>query len=129
MNRTYCTVATVAVPSLRSTNRNPQNALPYPLLLRNSNPFLFLNLAKNRNKRTIIALRIRVSASSDNINSNDGGTGNWVNRLPIGALSADKVLRLVAGATASPIGQYVAEPFTFLHSVDPRIKLVMVLFF
>lgn len=44
--------------------------------------------------------------------------------LPTGALAADKVLRLIAGATASPICQFVSSPTTFLHSLDPRVKLV-----
>lgn len=47
--------------------------------------------------------------------------------LPTGALSADKVLRLISGATASPIYQFVSSPTTFLHSVDPRVKLVWLL--
>ncbi|PKI47993.1 hypothetical protein CRG98_031657 [Punica granatum] len=36
------------------------------------------------------------------------------------------VFRLIANATASPICQFVPSPGTFLHSVDPRIKLVWV---
>ncbi|EEF45417.1 cobalt ion transporter, putative [Ricinus communis] len=58
---------------------------------------------------------------------NTGETGNWVNRLPTGALAADKIFRLISGATASPIGQFISSPTTFLHSVDPRIKLVWLL--
>uniref|UniRef100_A0A803Q5C3 Uncharacterized protein n=1 Tax=Cannabis sativa TaxID=3483 RepID=A0A803Q5C3_CANSA len=68
-----------------------------------------------------ISFRVRASATDSS------GARNWVNRLPTGALAADKVLRLIAGATSSPIGQYVSSPFTFLHSVDPRIKLVWLL--
>ncbi|KAI6705072.1 hypothetical protein NL676_008034 [Syzygium grande] len=56
-----------------------------------------------------------------------GGVQNWVNRLPRGVVGADKVLRLIANATASPISQFVAGPTTFLHSVDPRIKQVWLL--
>ncbi|XP_071723374.1 protein ABCI12, chloroplastic [Rutidosis leptorrhynchoides] len=57
----------------------------------------------------------------------DGTAGNWVNRLPIRGFAADKVFRLISGATSSPIGQYISKPFTFLHSVDPRVKLVWLL--
>ncbi|XP_028761017.1 protein ABCI12, chloroplastic [Neltuma alba] len=66
-------------------------------------------------------LQIRASAGDN------GGTTNWSKWIPTSALAADKVLRLIAGATASPIGQYIASPTTFLHSIDPRIKLVWVL--
>lgn len=56
----------------------------------------------------------------------DGGkTGNWVNRLPIPGLGAENVFRLISSATGSPIGQFISSPVTFLHSVDPRIKLVI----
>ncbi|CAL0334630.1 unnamed protein product [Lupinus luteus] len=34
----------------------------------------------------------------------------------------DQVFRLIAGATASPIGQFVSSSTTFLHSIDPRVK-------
>ncbi|XP_031397659.1 protein ABCI12, chloroplastic-like [Punica granatum] len=60
------------------------------------------------------------------VGSDGGGTENWVNRLPIISLGPDKVFRLIANATASPICQFVPSPGTFLHSVDPRIKLVWV---
>lgn len=55
----------------------------------------------------------------------DGKTGNWVNRLPIPGLGAENVFRLISSATGSPIGQFISSPVTFLHSVDPRIKLVI----
>ncbi|KAH0934503.1 hypothetical protein HID58_011620 [Brassica napus] len=54
-------------------------------------------------------------------------TGNWVNRLPIPGLGAENVFRLISSATGSPIGQFISSPVTFLHSVDPRIKLVWLL--
>lgn len=47
--------------------------------------------------------------------------------LPTGGLAADKVLRLISSATSSPICQFISSPTTFLHSVDPRIKLVWLL--
>ncbi|XP_059632587.1 protein ABCI12, chloroplastic [Cornus florida] len=57
----------------------------------------------------------------------DGGTGNWDKWLPRNIIAADKVLRLISGATSSPICQYISSPTTFLHSVDPRIKLAWLL--
>ncbi|GMY27564.1 protein ABCI12, chloroplastic isoform X1 [Fagus crenata] len=81
------------------------------------NPKPFLKPAKKLN----ISLRTRASVSDNS------ETGNWVKWLPTGALSADKVLRLISGATASPIYQFVSSPTTFLHSVDPRVKLVWLL--
>ncbi|TYJ19766.1 hypothetical protein E1A91_A09G214700v1 [Gossypium mustelinum] len=59
--------------------------------------------------------------------SNNGEAGNWVRWLPTGGLAADKVLRLISTATSSPICQFISSPTTFLHSVDPRIKLVWLL--
>lgn len=64
------------------------------------------------------SLEVRASKSDDT------GTEKWLKWLPNGALAADKILRLIASATASPISQFVSSPVTFLHSVDPRIKLV-----
>lgn len=64
------------------------------------------------------SLRVRASKSDD------AGTEKWLKWLPNGALAADKILRLIASATASPISQFISSPVTFLHSVDPRIKLV-----
>ncbi|KAI4345543.1 hypothetical protein L6164_012656 [Bauhinia variegata] len=68
-----------------------------------------------------VGFRIRASVDDN------GETANWSKWIPTSALAADKVLRLIAGATASPIGQFVSSPTTFLHSVDPRVKLVWLL--
>ncbi|KAE8646681.1 protein ABCI12, chloroplastic [Cucumis sativus] len=59
--------------------------------------------------------------------SDDTGTEKWLKWIPNGALAADKILRSIAGATASPISQFISSPVTFLHSVDPRIKLIWLL--
>ncbi|KAA8548557.1 hypothetical protein F0562_000176 [Nyssa sinensis] len=59
--------------------------------------------------------------------NSDGGTRNWAKWLPRNIFAADKVLRLISGATSSPIGQFISSPTTFLHSVDPRIKLAWLL--
>ncbi|KAI4304107.1 hypothetical protein MLD38_039663 [Melastoma candidum] len=79
-------------------------------------------------KRTL-AFNIGVSSTSPGESSErvEGEGLNQLNLLPKGILGADKVLRLIANATASPISQFVASPRTFLHSVDPRIKLVWLL--
>lgn len=61
------------------------------------------------------------------IDANNGEPRNWVSWLPKGSLAADKVLRLISSATSSPICQFISSPTTFLHSVDPRIKLVWLL--
>ncbi|XP_066308315.1 LOW QUALITY PROTEIN: protein ABCI12, chloroplastic-like [Miscanthus floridulus] len=54
----------------------------------------------------------------------------WIPRAAAGAGSAagpEQVLRLISGAAATPICQFVDRPRTFLHSVDPRVKLVWLL--
>ncbi|KAM6545319.1 hypothetical protein CsatB_026055 [Cannabis sativa] len=113
MNCTHCTVPTVTFPA------KPNLASPKTLRLL---PLSFTNQSlKTPHLQKNISFRVRASATDSS------GARNWVNRLPTGALAADKVLRLIAGATSSPIGQYVSSPFTFLHSVDPRIKLVWLL--
>ncbi|CAM6089512.1 unnamed protein product [Calypogeia fissa] len=34
----------------------------------------------------------------------------------------EKVMRMVATATSAPVAQYIAEPVTTLHTLDPRVK-------
>lgn len=72
-----------------------------------------------RNARLGLRLRLRASNGDSNVQA-----ANWSKWIPEGSFAADKVFRLIAGATASPIGQFVASPTTFLHSIDPRVKLV-----
>ncbi|PON80203.1 ABC/ECF transporter, transmembrane component [Parasponia andersonii] len=117
MNCTHCTVATVTFLSLPSnpTRKTHQLAPSFSHFVSVKQALK----ASKLNEKT--SFRIRASST------HNSGTGSWVNRLPTGALAADKVLRLIAGATASPICQYVSSPSTFLHSVDPRIKLVWLL--
>ncbi|KAK3010656.1 hypothetical protein RJ639_011821 [Escallonia herrerae] len=50
-------------------------------------------------------------------------TGDWHKWLPKNFFAPEKVLKSISGATSSPICQYISSPSTFLHSVDPRIKL------
>ncbi|GMH18803.1 hypothetical protein Nepgr_020644 [Nepenthes gracilis] len=59
----------------------------------------------------------------------EGKRRGWKKWIPNIAFGADKVLRSIAGATSSPICQFIPSPTTFLHSVDPRIKLVWLLAF
>ncbi|KAI5447345.1 hypothetical protein KIW84_014984 [Lathyrus oleraceus] len=66
-----------------------------------------------------ILLRINASSKSDNAQS-----PNWSKWIPAGSFVADKVFRLTFSATASPIGQFVSSPTMFLHSINPRVKLV-----
>lgn len=63
---------------------------------------------------------IKCAANSEGV----GGSKNWEKWVPRNFLAADKVFRWISEATFSPIGQYISSPTTFLHSVDPRIKLV-----
>lgn len=75
--------------------------------------------------------------SPENSSSRDNSIGgdvkkNWVGNLwswipNRGGGGAEGVLRLIAGATSSPICQFIDSPLTLLHSVDPRIKLVSTL--
>jgi hypothetical protein len=44
----------------------------------------------------------------------------------VGGVGPEQVLRLISGAAATPICQFVDSPRTFLHSVDPRVKLVTI---
>ncbi|RCV17816.1 hypothetical protein SETIT_3G250000v2 [Setaria italica] len=53
----------------------------------------------------------------------------WIPRAAAGGAGAgpEQVLRLISGAAATPVCQFVDKPRTFLHSVDPRVKLVWLL--
>ncbi|CAM8915116.1 unnamed protein product [Rhodiola kirilowii] len=92
-----------------------------PIKLRRNLPFQAYELRQRKSSRSL-RLRTRCASADD-----AGGSGKWLNWLPKGAVGADKVLRLIAGATSSPICQYISTPTTFLHSIDPRVKLVWLL--
>ncbi|KAJ4847243.1 Protein abci12, chloroplastic [Turnera subulata] len=101
--------------------------LPPPFLNSNPKPLILPNFTQlhtesplNRTPQTLKLRAFKIRASVDD----SGGKDNWVSRLPTGAFSGDKIFRLISGATASPIGQFISSPTAFLHSVDPRIKLV-----
>ncbi|XP_042516771.1 protein ABCI12, chloroplastic [Macadamia integrifolia] len=125
-----CTVVTFPTVSLQSLSTKPTGGtliyLNYAsrFLSRHSSsessvPWkkskAFLPLALKRRK-----FQIRCSRDGD------GETGQWGKWVPKGAV-AERILRLISGATSSPISQYVSSPTTFLHSVDPRTKLVWLL--
>ncbi|KAJ6904083.1 hypothetical protein NC651_021277 [Populus alba x Populus x berolinensis] len=116
MNCTHCTIQTVTFPALSA--RASSKTLISPFLAQVYPKSTFKNA-----HQTLKLTRFKVRASLDN----SGDTNNWVSRLPIGALSGDKIFKLISGATASPIGQFISSPTTFLHSVDPRIKLIWLL--
>lgn len=61
--------------------------------------------------------------------TNEEGRGRrgkeWKGVLPMVGVQefiGEKFFRMVAGATSAPVGQFIASPSTFLHSLDPRIK-------
>ncbi|KAG6764817.1 hypothetical protein POTOM_032304 [Populus tomentosa] len=116
MNCTHCTIQTVTFPALSA--RASSKTLISPFLAQVYPKSTFKNA-----HQTLKLTSFKVRASLDN----SGDTNNWVSRLPIGALSGDKIFKLISGATASPIGQFISSPTTFLHSVDPRIKLIWLL--
>ncbi|WOL06758.1 protein ABCI12, chloroplastic [Canna indica] len=78
-----------------------------------------------------------VRCSTADRNDDVGGTGRggeaefaarWASLIPRGVgVGPEKILRLISGATSSPICQFIDYPRTFLHSIDPRIKLVWLL--
>lgn len=114
MSFTHRTIATVTFPYF------PLNPTPKTVIAPNFTHLRSLNYNKTLiSVNPKLSFQIRASATDDGTQ-----TPWWVNLLPAKALGADKVLRLISGATASPICQYVSEPVTFLHSLDPRIKLV-----
>ncbi|KAL6620222.1 hypothetical protein ACP70R_035361 [Stipagrostis hirtigluma subsp. patula] len=53
----------------------------------------------------------------------------WIPRAAAGKAGAgpEQMLRLISGAAATPICQFVDSPRTFLHSVDSRVKLAWLL--
>ncbi|KAJ9538286.1 hypothetical protein OSB04_031019 [Centaurea solstitialis] len=73
------------------------------------------------NRKTLFKTRIKCTEKSDS------SPAKWERLLPKNIISAEKILRAIAGATSSPICQFISSPTTFLHSVDPRIKLTWLL--
>ncbi|PKU80565.1 protein ABCI12, chloroplastic [Dendrobium catenatum] len=74
---------------------------------------------------TIAAQRRRAPARccSSAAKDGDGEAPSWTAWIPR-SFSLERVLKLISGATSSPIGQFIESPRTFLHSIDPRVKMV-----
>lgn len=119
MNCTLCSYPIVGIPFLFQ-NPKPLKTLTFNHTLPGSKPLIALNKTLNYVNRRRFIVRCELES--------DGESGNWINRLPRGAFGADKLFRLISGATASPICQFISSPKTFLHSVDPRVKLVCSIF-
>ncbi|KAG4971205.1 hypothetical protein JHK85_037626 [Glycine max] len=101
---TFLSLALPPLPSSALFPKRPSAILrPYQTLL---------------SSNTRLGLRVRASNGDSNVQP-----ANWSQWIPAGSFAADKVFRLIPGATASPIGQFVPSPATFLHSIDPRVKL------
>ncbi|GAV63339.1 CbiQ domain-containing protein [Cephalotus follicularis] len=123
MHRTIPTVRTVGICTLSLNLPVKTLTVPNPSLILPPKQSFHLSL----NAIPQFALKKRVCRVRASVDSSEGETGNWVNRLPTVNFGADKIFRLIAGATASPICQFISSPTTFLHSVDPRVKLVWLL--
>ena len=125
MSFKFHALATFTFPS--SSSNPPSKTLVPPCL-----PKLYLCNRKNPKRRLFIYKtlepakypRFQIRATANN----EGEPGNWTKWLPRGVVAADRILRLISSATSSPISQFVSSPTTFLHSVDPRIKLVIFIF-
>lgn len=96
----------------------PSNYL-HPCIQSHSN--LRQHISLKRNLEPVKKRRLQILCAV----GSDGETGNWTKWLPRGVVSADKLLRFISSATSSPICQFISSPSTFLHAVDPRIKLVI----
>lgn len=76
---------------------------------------------------------VRCSSNGDSDGGGGGGGGgakkNWVvpSWIPASGFSPERILKLISGATSSPICQFIDSPKNFLHVLDPRIKLVFCL--
>ncbi|XP_010694966.2 protein ABCI12, chloroplastic isoform X1 [Beta vulgaris subsp. vulgaris] len=101
-------------------------ALSHPTIILLSGPKSFIFLPSSTLKpwkMHLKTLKIHCSAASSN-----GEVHDWRKWVPKKLnFGPDKVLQSIAGATSSPICQYISSPPTVLHSVDPRIKLVWLL--
>lgn len=71
-------------------------------------------------------------SSSGGDNAAASAAAKWAQWIPRAAAAGgagagpEQVLRLISGAAATPVCQFVDKPRTFLHSVDPRVKLVRI---
>uniref|UniRef100_A0A0D9WGA1 Uncharacterized protein n=1 Tax=Leersia perrieri TaxID=77586 RepID=A0A0D9WGA1_9ORYZ len=116
-------------------------SLPLPLLAAKATPnFGRLPVAakasagrRSRHRRGGLALLVCAAADPSKA-AGKGEEGDavarwaaWIPRAAVGGAGPEQVLRLISGAAATPICQFVDSPRTFLHSIDPRVKLVWLL--
>ncbi|XP_057805976.1 protein ABCI12, chloroplastic [Salvia miltiorrhiza] len=101
----------------------PATALPLRSLLSARN---HTRLLLQRRRCATLKPKIQCAAISNN---GIGGNNSWEKWLPKNLFAAEKVFGAISGATSSPIAQYISSPTTFLHSVDPRIKMAWLLAF
>ncbi|CAA6663568.1 unnamed protein product [Spirodela intermedia] len=68
-----------------------------------------------------------VFCSARSSDSSSPLSSSWWRQVQQKVVSPEKILRIISGATSSPICQFIESPATVLHSVNPRIKLVWLL--
>ncbi|XP_078178839.1 cobalt ion transmembrane transporter [Carex rostrata] len=105
-------------------SRPPRHLIPSPSLLSNSSPNKPTRPLKVTGRRCTLLVSCSASRSSG-----DGREApKWMSWIPLGVgFSPEKIFRLISGATSGPICQFIDAPRTFLHSLDPRVKLVWLL--
>ncbi|EEC79187.1 hypothetical protein EE612_029358 [Oryza sativa] len=110
-------------------------SLPLPLLAAKAatpNPGCLPLSAKPRAGRRSSLLVCAASDPSKAAGKGEAGDAvarwaAWIPRAAVGGAGPEQVLRLISGAAATPICQFVDSPRTFLHAIDPRVKLVWLL--
>lgn len=91
-------------------------------------------LLRNAEQEALGPLRMRgrgylpVFCSAGSSSSSSPSSSSWWRRVQQKVVSPEKILRIISGATSSPICQFIESPATVLHSVNPRIKLVLQLY-
>ncbi|XP_074292262.1 protein ABCI12, chloroplastic [Silene latifolia] len=98
----------------------------FPLLFVSSSSqrqLLFRNPLNSTRIKSLTLLRCKASSAANNgVEESLFNLKRW---FPIKlGFGPDNVFRSIASATSSPICQFIPSPSTFLHAVDPRIKLV-----
>ncbi|XP_066366262.1 protein ABCI12, chloroplastic-like isoform X2 [Miscanthus floridulus] len=111
----------------------PLHSFALPLPAAKAAPSWLPLPAKPGARRRGSRVALLVCSASPSPSGGDGAAASaatkWVEWIPRAAASAgsaagpEQVLRLISGAAATPICQFVDSPRTFLHSVDPRVKL------
>eukprot|EP00268_Persea_americana_P059570 TRINITY_DN7330_c0_g1_i1.p1 TRINITY_DN7330_c0_g1~~TRINITY_DN7330_c0_g1_i1.p1 ORF type:complete len:398 (+),score=41.44 TRINITY_DN7330_c0_g1_i1:265-1458(+) len=124
----FPTVSPPCLFSINTLNRTPKSlhfTHPFPSNYSISITHLpWTKTLKPVMKKKRMKLGIFSMAASDDVK---GQTPKWAAMVFGRGNVAERILRLIAGATSSPICQFVSSPVTFLHSLDPRIKLAWLL--